>query len=492
MSEPILLQMYNCPTPSSFEHIIFVNGSFAKRSESRLGEPDLDRSYLPDKNGVVRPMSICAQYMEFVYPNIDCKLYHRQYRKRIELWKIGTTLFLCIPNKIAKALNVPKAPETKQQDLPDYPSIVGKLAGSKNFGPRYEIIEQIGLGAWAAVYKSRDKKTNQLVAVKIEPSFKMTLLANEKLKLMEIRTSPYVPDIIDYFPNEVLSNKESTVNILVMELLPCGSFENLKVDDCLQVGAAMFRCLQSIHALGVVHADISLGNFVKCESTVKLLDFGSARHVEEKDDPEGAEGSSEFTSAFVDTRKHAVYADDAEAVCFVIWRLIRDKPLPWAFETDDLQRSNMKSVKNLNANQIPKVLIGIITSLRSLSFGEIPDYNAICTQLDKKSVLERDRAPPNLSNEKLFRINPQLLPSVRDLPFFKEEDFVVLEKQGFKTRKDFARYYDSTLGAGLCKGTIVHCIEQGQKILQDYFALLKINASRGNMFAAVAASVWVF
>lgn len=367
-----------------------------------------------------------------------------------------------------------------------------KLANSRNFGPKYDILNQIGVGAWAAVYKARDKKTNQVVAVKIEPSSEMTLLKNEALKLMELRSSPYVPDLIDFFPNEVLFNgkePELAISVLVMELLPCESFEKSeKIDDAQKAG--MFRCLQSIHALGVVHADISLGNFVKCENLVKLLDFGSARHNENQQDPPGAEGTTEFTSAHVDTGKYAGFADDAEAVCFVIWRLVRGEPLPWALEQDDSTRHEMKSLKSLITHRMPKNLLITITKLRKLPH-EMPDYDSICRQFDKDSVVESAREPQRLTNEKLFRIAPRLLHNLEDLPFLSKGDVAILKANKLNDSKQFSRYYDFDLKVGEQRGSLAAYVENGRKTLIGYMVGIGIKKSTAENFANVAASVWI-
>jgi len=374
----------------------------------------------------------------------------------------------------------------------DTESIRKGLKTSKSFSKSYEIFEEIGRGQWGFVCKARELATNKMVAVKIqsmEGGSAKNFLRVERNILFALQSSPYVPELIDFFKNEVVfegDKPKTIVDVLVMELLDtCSSFESLleRVANPLRTCAAMLRCLQSIHRLGVVHADLSLGNFMHCAPFgVKLLDFGSSYLAAgAKKLTLGAEGTVQYTSAAVDKHNKARFADDAEAAVFVLWRMMLMKPLPWVDEADDNARSKMK----LKPKGMPQELLFVLEQVRGK---EMPDYDAICVALDKTSVAQPDRKVKEYSKEKLFRIDSRQITELKDFPFLSEKDIVKLQEDGVKDKASFKFRFLVDLGADDMQGPAPEIIERRKVVLENYLVKIKINRSTARKLSEIFAT----
>jgi len=390
-----------------------------------------------------------------------------------------------------------KAPEAEQlvsaMETIDVEWVRECLQHSKSFSKAYEILEQIGRGEWAFVCKARERSTGRLVAVKIEPITETSLLRTEKPVLLALQTSPYVPELIDYFQSEVLFENDEPkrhVDLLVMELLDaCAPFESVlnSFEHPLRTGAAMMRCLQSIHKLGVVHGDISLGNFMHCTPFgIRLLDFGSAFFAADAQKGTlGVEGTLQFTSAYVDMRNTARFADDAEAAVFVLWRMMLMKPLPWVNEANDAARSKMKE----KPKGMPPNLLAILHQLRERA-DAMPDYDAICASLDPGSVLQPDRPLKEFSLETRFRVLPQLkaFPELTNLPFLSAADVSKLQKDGIKDQRMLFDRVDKLFGDDDIDLNYLlwpRLLEHRKVVLENYLCSLHIKKSTAQKFAEI-------
>jgi serine/threonine-protein kinase len=148
---------------------------------------------------------------------------------------------------------------------------------------RYEIIEIIGTGGMAVVYKARDTKLNRLVAVKI--------LKSEHRGDIELRRrfraeSEAVaglnhPNIINVF--DVSTNKD--IDYFVMELIDGITLKQyikhrrvLTVKEALHFTVQILKGLEHAHAKKIVHRDIKPQNImILRDGTTKVTDFGIAR-----------------------------------------------------------------------------------------------------------------------------------------------------------------------------------------------------------------------
>ncbi len=163
-------------------------------------------------------------------------------------------------------------------------SFIGKVLDG-----RYEIIEIIGTGGMAIVYKAKDRKLNRMVAVKV---LKPELRGDTDLRRRFHAESEAVarlnhPNIINVF--DVSTNDEN--EYFVMELIDGITLKQymtqrgvLSVKEAIHFTVQILRGLEHAHAKKIVHRDIKPQNImILRDGTAKVTDFGIARVSDSKD-----------------------------------------------------------------------------------------------------------------------------------------------------------------------------------------------------------------
>ena len=148
---------------------------------------------------------------------------------------------------------------------------------------RYEILEVIGIGGMAIVYKARCHRLNRLVAIKI--------LKDEYCKDEDFRrrfqAEGQAVAMLGH-PNIVAVYDVSNVNgadYIVMELIDGISLKQymekkgvLNWKETLHFGIQISKALEHAHSRGIVHRDIKPHNIMVLKNgSVKVADFGIAR-----------------------------------------------------------------------------------------------------------------------------------------------------------------------------------------------------------------------
>ena len=141
----------------------------------------------------------------------------------------------------------------------------------------FEIIEEIGCGAYGQTFKAMYK--NQLVCIKF---FKHKWAMEKEAKmLLAAQICPRVPILFDYYSDDDIS-------VIIMELVEgctlahfmssCSPQENrsLMHDLAYQLGLA----IQELHDVGIIHNDIKMDNvmvdFDSGKPRIVLIDLGLA------------------------------------------------------------------------------------------------------------------------------------------------------------------------------------------------------------------------
>jgi len=156
--------------------------------------------------------------------------------------------------------------------------MIGTILGS-----RYELLEKIGEGGMAIVYKAKCHLLNRYVAVKIlKEEFSNNIDFMEKFKKEAASaaslSSNYIVNIYDV-------GHERDINYIVMEyirgktlkqiILQNGSMNNSQVID---YGIQIAKALECAHKNNIIHRDIKPHNILVTEDgTVKVTDFGIAK-----------------------------------------------------------------------------------------------------------------------------------------------------------------------------------------------------------------------
>jgi len=149
----------------------------------------------------------------------------------------------------------------------------------KRLKNRYEILECIGEGGFGKTYKAIDHLTNRFVAIK---SSEYSLFHEAKI-LKAINDVPNISHIYDYF---VIDGNHYIVMRLIKGIsLSAYRLQNggtISIGVLKEVLKSAIITLDQMHERGIIHRDISPGNFIISEDNIMyLIDFGAATSLTE-------------------------------------------------------------------------------------------------------------------------------------------------------------------------------------------------------------------
>ena len=161
-------------------------------------------------------------------------------------------------------------------------NLIGKIIGN-----RYEILEEVGLGGMATVYKAKDHVLNRLVAVKVLKDEFTTDTEFIKRFNTEAQAAASLshPNIVSIY--DVGHEDENNLYYIVMELVQGKTLKEIinsegvlswkwAVNIAMQIASA----LELAHKNGIVHRDIKPHNIIITEDGIaKVTDFGIAKAV---------------------------------------------------------------------------------------------------------------------------------------------------------------------------------------------------------------------
>ena len=148
---------------------------------------------------------------------------------------------------------------------------------------RYEMLEIIGTGGMAVVYKARDVKLNRYVAVKI---LKDEILQDDELRSRfhaeaEAVAAMSHPNIVSIFDVSITKRMEYFVMELIDGITLKQYMQQRKIlsEAELQLFISqILKALEHAHSRNIVHRDIKPQNvMILRDGTVKVTDFGIAR-----------------------------------------------------------------------------------------------------------------------------------------------------------------------------------------------------------------------
>ncbi|HEX3565362.1 MAG TPA: protein kinase, partial [Acidimicrobiales bacterium] len=149
-------------------------------------------------------------------------------------------------------------------------------------GERYELIEQIGVGGMAAVWKAQDRRLGRAVAIKVLHD---RLAADQGFQRRFEREARSVASL--NHPNIVVVHDfghDDQTLYLVMELVAgeslaarLGRIGKLEIEEAIAIFQSVLAGLGEAHRHGIVHRDIKPSNILLASSgAVKVADFGIA------------------------------------------------------------------------------------------------------------------------------------------------------------------------------------------------------------------------
>ena len=156
---------------------------------------------------------------------------------------------------------------------------------SKLLAGRYELIEKIGEGGMAVVYKAKDRLLNRYVAIKIlRPEFTQDEQFLDSFKReSQAAAGLQHPNIVSIYD----VGRTGNINFIVMELAdgrPLSDFikEKGRLDykTTIDIAKQMASALSIAHKHQIIHRDVKPHNImITSDGVAKLTDFGIARAV---------------------------------------------------------------------------------------------------------------------------------------------------------------------------------------------------------------------
>ncbi len=247
---------------------------------------------------------------------------------------------------------------------------------SKVLNHRYRLLEQVGSGGLAAVYRGHDLLLDRAVAIKIlrdpyagDPAFRQRFL--EEARAAGRLDHPNIVHIYDVgleekHPYIVMELVEGTdLRHLIAERAP------LPVREALHIARQICAGVGEAHKAGIVHCDLKPQNILlTADGTVKVADFGIARAFQAREDeeerPKVIWGSPHYISPEQAAGKPPIPASDVYSIGVILYEMLTGAPPFHDEETQVLLLKHLREMPppmQLSNPRVPDKLEAIVRTM---------------------------------------------------------------------------------------------------------------------------------
>jgi serine/threonine-protein kinase len=204
---------------------------------------------------------------------------------------------------------------------------------------RYELVERIGMGGMAEVWRARDKRLERDVAVKLLPATasedgSRRRKIEREARALAASNHPNIVSVYDYGEATSESDPKEVVPYLVMELVAGPDLHQyltergpLPVLEATDLIAGVLAGVAHAHEAGVVHGDLKPANVFMSPHGPKVGDFGVARILDEESTGSTTVAATPtFAAPEVLKGERATASSDVYSAACLAFQLLAGKP----------------------------------------------------------------------------------------------------------------------------------------------------------------------
>jgi serine/threonine protein kinase len=281
---------------------------------------------------------------------------------------------------------------------------------------KYEILKRISEGSFGSVYKAKNIRTGELVAIKIERKNdnNINTIKSEAKIYQYLAKQPGFPQLKWYGTTDQF-------NYLVINLLVCSLTKLTKIQGYLSlktillIGIQLIQRIETLHSKFLLHRDVKPDNFLLGSNNILyLIDFGfckryehDGQHIDETNkNTSTLIGTANFVSLNVHKGIEPSRRDDLESCIYILFYMFlsidanSNSNLNW-FNIKDLKKMvNLKEqLTNSMDQQVPIFIKKMLDNVRNLSFKEAPNYGYLI------DILEKVFKENNIINDGIYNWN---------------------------------------------------------------------------------------
>lgn len=287
---------------------------------------------------------------------------------------------------------------------------------------RYEIVEKVGEGGMAVVYKAMDKLLNRYVAVKL---LKSEFEGNEEfIRRFNIESQAAAslshPNIVPIYD----VGQSGTLQYIIMEYLDGITLKEYIAEkrgaiywkEATDISMQICSALEHAHSKHIIHRDIKPQNIMMTQSgVIKVTDFGIARAANTVTTTMEAVGSAHYLSPEQARGGYTDQRSDIYSLGVVMYELFTGR-LPFDGETPvavAMQHMQAEPIKPRAINpDIPRPIEDII--LKAMSKEQRLRYESAAQMLAdlRKAYADPDAGIKKIEKEETDKFGTKIMPPI--------------------------------------------------------------------------------
>lgn len=287
--------------------------------------------------------------------------------------------------------------ENKENNNKDNVDTISRLIGTDI--NNYIITKYINSGSFGDVFEAKNKRTGELVALKIP--IKNDERDGQKSLIDEANIYKKISSRENGIAEmKVIKDKENDKKIIVMDLLGPSletlleTHKKISMKTIILLAISMLDIIKHIHTYGYIHRDIKPDNFAIGYTDLNKLyciDFGlSKRYITKNNEhisfanTRKFVGTARYSSIASHRQKEQSRKDDLESIAYILVYLYKAR-LPWMGikHKDKKEKYRLIGEKKEATKEedlcsgMPKEFVVFLKYVKNLDFNEKPHYSAL-------------------------------------------------------------------------------------------------------------------